>query len=235
MQQITVDGETVLIHRKPIRNMYLRLSSADGPLYVTAPRSVSDQTVASFIRARRGWIEAQRSARPPRPPCTCSSGERFFLWGEPLPLRVEEGPSPGVSLSQRREIRMVVPPGSTVSQRLALLDHWYRQELQSALPGAIARGRAATGLQAQQWNIRDMRTRWGSCTPKTGAIRINLQLVRRPVACLDYVVVHELTHLLIPGHGPQFRQAMDRFYPSWKEVRLLLNQFDAQPLPPEVV
>nr|WP_241426794.1 SprT family zinc-dependent metalloprotease [Dysosmobacter acutus] len=215
--------------------MYLRLPSAGGALYVTAPCSVSDQAVAAFVRARRDWIEKQRSARPPRPPCAGCSGERFFLWGEMLPLRVDEGPSPGVSLCQRREIRMTVPPGSTASQRLALLDQWYRRELQSALPDAIARGEEATGLQARQWIIRDMRTRWGSCTPKTGAIRVNLQLVRRPAACLDYVVVHELTHLLIGGHGPRFRQAMDRFYPSWQEVRRLLNQFDAQPLPPEVV
>ena len=129
--------------------------------------------------------------------------------------------------------------GSRAAQRAGILSETELQRLRTAaradLTERVTRLAARMGVDFAGITIRAQRTRWGSCTPKTGAIRINLQLVRRPVACLDYVVVHELTHLLIPGHGPQFRQAIDRFYPSWKEVRLLLNQFDAQPLPPEVV
>ena len=228
MEQISVDGQRVLVQRKAIRNLYLRILP-DGQLSVSAPRSVSDQAVADFIRSRRAWIEAHRPT--PQAPAAYCSGERFFLWGTAYPLQVIEGNKAGTILSNGK-IVMTVPIGSSFQVRQDLLNRWYRQALEAALPHAMARGEAATGLHASRVQIRDMRSRWGSCTPKTGAIRLNLHLAPRPPECLDYVIIHELTHLLVPGHGPAFRQAMDRFCPHWQEYRRLLFHFDARPLPP---
>ena len=173
---LTVDGETVLVQRKSIKNMYLRVDPS-GLLRVSAPRFVSDAAVKDFVRRREGWIEKVRS-------------------------RAEEKAQKPVrtfSAADRRAFR---------AKCAAALERW----------------QPLVGRRCSGFSVRDMKTRWGSCNTKTGHLNFNLKLLDMPPECLDYVVVHELCHLWVPGHSKLFWSHVERVYPNYKQIRKLLRQ-----------
>jgi predicted metal-dependent hydrolase len=121
-------------------------------------------------------------------------------------------------------ILLQAPPGTGREKRLAVLERWYRTEVANALPPLLALWQERMGVRVERIFVRRMKTRWGSCTPRTRTIRFNSELAKRPPSALEYIVVHELVHLLEPGHGPRFVALMDRFLPEWRAERRALHR-----------
>lgn len=227
-------GIDYVLERKQVKNINLRVRQ-DGTVYVSAPPWVSQESVDRFVSSRSDWIEQKQSMLQRRSdlvPKAWNNGEQVFVWGEPLTIRLETSASPRTTSCRQDDTSLVVViPTSwqdnsqeSVSHRQKLIATWLAQQLSEELPKLFAHYEALMGVHASQIRLRTMKTRWGSCNVKTGAITLNTQLTSYPQYCLESVVVHELCHLLEPSHNQRFYAFMDQFYPSWREARKLLKE-----------
>lgn len=196
-------GIDVEVERKAVRRVNLRVRP-DGSARMSVPAAVGRAQAQAFLDSHAEWLE--RAVR--RALARSAERQRAEAAGAPSPAYVWGAP---------RDL----PSGTD----LALI---YEEELERALPAAVGRMEAACGLRAASWQLRDMRTRWGSCTPATGRIRINVRLAAYPPTCLDYVVAHELTHLAEPSHGARFHALLARAYPDEGLARALLRLTPAE-------
>lgn len=227
---IDVGGLRVEIVRKAIRHLHLRVLAPAGLVRVSTPLWVDDDAVRRMVGAKRDWIRRQQARladRPPVVPAQMLSGEHHDFRGRRYCLQViETGGAPRVQLGAGLEL--YVRTGTGIEQRAAILREWYRRQLQAVLPDLIARWEAAIGVRVAAWGVKRMRTRWGSCNVVTRRIWLNLELARHPPEHLEYVVVHELLHLLEAGHGARFKALMDVHLPSWRTLRRDLRRFGSE-------
>lgn len=233
---VEVEGVSVEVLRKPIRRLYLRVYPPDGRVRLTAPLHAGDGVLRAFLLARIGWVrrrQAALAARPRAPRPEYVTGESVAFFGGRLALEVVEQAGRACILPRGKEaIVLRVRPGSGRDGREAVLRAWLRGELDRRIGALLARWQPVLGVRASSWGVRAMRTRWGTCHLRKRRITLNLELAARPPSCLEYVVVHELTHLLEPGHGLRFQALMDRFLPDWRRTRAELNR-PAQGAPAE--
>jgi len=220
---LTVDGLSVQVVRKPIRHLYLRVR--DGGVVVTAPANTSDQRVAATVRARRGWLDArlaqQTAARDAHDELAASG--RVLVWGRPTP--VEDGGRGRWHVEAVNEALVVTAPvGAPEATRTAAVDRWLRGELAAEVGRLVELWQARLGVRPGEVALRTMTSRWGSCQTRTGRLTFSTRLVHRDPALLEYVVVHELVHLLHADHGPAFQAEMDRHLPFWRTRRRDLNR-----------
>ena len=224
--QRTIDGLCVTIVRKSIKNMHLRVLSPNGEIQITAPNRLSVSQIDRFVREKRGWIEARQQQLAERPAATnpaFADGQTVYLWGGSYTLRLEEASRGRSTLRRGQEIVLSVHPEDDTSQRESLLNGFYREALSNQIAARLPLWEARTGLHPSAWQIKNMKTRWGTCNTATRKIWLNLQLAKQPPVCLDYVIAHELTHLRYPGHGQDFQAFLTRAMPNWPEVRKTLN------------
>lgn len=229
MKQITMDGINIELEKKRIKNMYLRVLPPDGRVHVTAPVRMKDEYINSFIRQKLDWIRKQQlrlqssqSFRSLR----FESGETIFYKGRKYVLLVKETAGrPGITVHDTW-IEMNVRESNTPEQRKKLLDRWYREALVGDIGPLMERWMSTIGVEASGYTIRDMKTRWGTCNVKTRKVCFNLQLAKKPSECLEYVVVHELVHLLERSHNRVFQGYMDKFLPKWRTIRKELNTME---------
>ena len=224
--QRTIDGLCVTIVRKSIKNMHLRVLSPNGEIQITAPNRLSVSQIDRFVREKRGWIEARQQQLAERPAATdpaFADGQPVYLWGESYTLRLAAAVRGRSALQRGQEIVLSVHPEDDTSQRESLLNGFYREALSNQIAARLPLWEARTGLHPSAWQIKNMKTRWGTCNTATRKIWLNLQLVKQPPDCLDYVIAHELTHLRYPGHGQDFQAFLTRAMPNWPEVRKALN------------
>jgi len=216
---------TIQVTRKAIKHAYLRVNG-NGEVRMSAPRRMSNRELEAFARSKLDWIQRlQQKARSRSQPVQhkYASGEPFSIWGRTVHLQVVETQGkPSVEL-HGAALRLVVRPGTGVAKREALIEDWYREELEAALPPLLARWEPILGVQAAKVSLRTMKTRWGSCSTKPRTIRLNTELARLDPECLEYVLVHELVHLLEPSHNARFKALMDRHLPGWRSTRKLLR------------
>lgn len=224
--QRTIDGLSVTIVRKSIKNMHLRVLSPDGEIQITAPNRLPLSQIDRFVREKRGWIEARQQQLAERPAATnpaFADGQTVYLWGGSYTLRLEEASRGRSTLRRGQEIVLSVHPEDDTSQRESLLNDFYREALSNQIAARLPLWEARTGLHPSAWQIKNMKTRWGTSNTATRKIWLNLQLAKQPPVCLDYVIAHELTHLRYPGHGQDFQAFLTRAMPNWPEVRKTLN------------
>ena len=224
--QRTIDGLCVTIIRKSIKNMHLRVLSPDGEIQITAPNRLPLSQIDRFVREKRAWIAARQQQLAARPAATnpaFADGQTVYLWGGSYTLRLEEASRGRSALRRGQEIVLSVHPEDDTSQRESLLNDFYREALSERIAARLPLWEARTGLHPSAWQIKNMKTRWGTCNTATKKIWLNLQLVKQPPVCLDYVIAHELTHLRYPGHGQDFKAFLTRAMPNWPEVRKALN------------
>jgi predicted metal-dependent hydrolase len=209
-----------------MKNMYIRVLPPDGRVRISAPRRTPDAVLRSFAAARLEWIHKHLhnlQARPRPAARQFVSGEIHQVWGRPCRLEVLPASGRGrVSLAGDSLI-IQAPADSGAEKRAGLLNDWYRAELRQAAPALLEKWQQVVGVRAAEWRSRNMRTRWGSCNPRRKRIWLNLQLAAKPPECLEYVIVHELVHLLEIRHNDRFHGFMDKFYPNWRNVRQRLN------------
>lgn len=218
-----VDDLAIVVTRKAIKNVYLRIDRSTGQLRLSAPLRMQDADIAGFVSDHRAWIDRRRrllAHEPTRAELCFVTGERHLLFGEPFTLHVIERPGRGlVRLHGDGRLELHVSPDSTPDGRAALLSRWYRAQLAGTVPRLIERWEPVMGVAVSEWRIRAMTTRWGTCNIRAHRIWLNLELAKYPIECLEYVVVHEMNHLLERGHTKQFHALMDQWLPDWRRTR----------------
>src|ERR1039458_10128164 len=226
-RQITISGLPVQIVRKNIKNLHLGVYPPHGRVRVAAPLRVSDKAVRLAVIGKLGWIKRHRARfvnEPRRYAREMVSGESHYFLGQRYRLRViqQDGGSK-VVLRNKSIIELYVRPKSSVAQRNQVLQNWYRQQLRELMPPLLAKWQAAMAVHLAECGIKKMKTRWGSCNPITKRIWLNLELAKKPAKCLEYIIVHELTHLIERRHNDHFGSLMDEHMPQWRLHRQELN------------
>ena len=225
---ITVSGIRVSIVRKAIKNLHLGVYPPHGRVRVAAPLAVSDAAVRLAVVGKLGWIKRQQArfaAQPRQSQREMVSGESHYFLGRRYRLRVVEVSGPGrVVLRHRSILELHVRRDLDATERERVLHHWYRVRLRELIPPLLTKWEAALGVHAAGGGIKKMKTKWGTCSLDAGRIWLNLELAKKPVQCLEYLVVHELAHLIEPHHNDRFASIMDTHLPAWRVCRAELNR-----------
>ena len=225
--QILVANIPVEVVKKNIKNLHLSVLPPDGKVRVSAPENLSDDAIAMFVRTKIGWIRKQQEKfqlQPRQSERQYVSGETLYVWGRQYFLRVEYSYKGNSLVLSGDNAILTVRKESTVKQRETFVNEWYRTLLKAEVEKYLPKWERITGLQCSSWQSKYMTTKWGTCNTTTGKIWLNLQLAKKPIECLEYVILHELIHLKVRNHGPEFVTEMNRYMQNWREIRNQLNE-----------
>lgn len=225
---MVVGGIAVEVVRKDIKNLHLGVYPPNGRVRVAVPLVVSDEAVRLAVIDKLGWIKRQRAQfeeQPRQSQREMVNGESHYFLGRRYRLRVHEQKGPArVAVRRIASLDLFVRPGTTTEQRELVLLRWHREQLKELIPPLLEKWQPKLGIEVADWGIKKMKTKWGSCNIDARRIWINLELAKKPVQCLEYIVVHELVHLLERHHNDRFREYMDQFMPQWRHYREMLSQ-----------
>jgi predicted metal-dependent hydrolase len=231
---VSIGGFQVSVVRKPIKNLHLGVYPPDGRVRVAAPMRISDAAVRVAVVGKLRWIKRQRASferQARESEHELVRGESHYYLGRRYRLALIETEGKSEVVLRGHKLQLHVRPGQTPEQREAVLRRWYRDRLREQVAPLIEHWQAALGVKLADWGIKRMKTKWGSCTEKARRIWLNLELAKKPPECIEYLVVHELVHLLVRHHDDRFFALMDRHLPRWRAVRKTLN---AAPLANEI-
>ena len=224
---IEIRGLKVEVVRKNIKNLHLGVYPPAGRVRVAAPMAVSDEAVRLAVIGKLAWIRRQREKFAKQPRQTVReavSGESHYVFGRRYRLTVVTTKDrPHVVLRTKTKMELHVASRSTLAERVDVLERWYRAELRAVLVPLVEQWSARVGVEAAFVGIKRMKTKWGSCNHQSSRIWLNSELAKKPLACLEYIIVHELVHLLEPSHGDKFVSLMDTHLPDWRQRRKTLN------------
>lgn len=225
--QVQLGDLAVDVIRKDIKNVHLSVHPPTGRVRIAAPARMGLDTIRVFAISKLHWIRQQQrkmQEQERETPREYLDRESHYVWGRRYLLAVTDSDEPpAVELSHSR-IVLRVRPGTDRSRREALMEQWYREQVKSAAPALVAKWERLMGVKVQRVFVQRMKTKWGSCNHRAGTIRLNTDLAKKPRACLEYIIVHELAHLLEPTHNERFLALMDRFMPRWQSHRETLNR-----------
>jgi len=226
--QITVRGLVVDVVRKNIKHLHLAVYPPAGRIRVAVPLRVNDEAVRLAVITRLAWINRHRrkfAGQERQSVREYISGESHYFQGRRYRLNVvyQDGPA-HVAIRNNGAIDLFVRQGSDTSQRERVLRAWYRRQLKALIPPLIAKWKSAIAVEVAEWGVKQMKTKWGVCNIRAHRIWLNLELAKRPIQCLEYVIVHELVHLLERLHSERFMELMDKFMPHWRLRREELNR-----------
>lgn len=225
---LQVGNIEALVIRKPIKNLHLSVLPPIGKVRVSAPLAMKDEAIRTLLVTRLRWIKRQQEkfvTQERQTPREYVSGESHYYWGKQYRLEVIYSEKPfGVNLRGKEKIVLSVQPNSNRDKREQVMLYWYRQELRNVANSLIDRWQKIIDVPVKEWGIKRMKTRWGSCNQKARRIWLNLELVKRPERCLEFIIVHEMTHLLERGHNGRFKAYLDKFMPQWRKFKEELNQ-----------
>ena len=224
--QIEISGIEIDVQKKNIKNLHLAVVPPDGRVRVSAPMHLSDESIAMFVRTKLSWIKKQQE-KFEKQPRQCEreyvSGETLYVFGQQYFLRVEYSYKGNSLVLEGNEAILTVRKESTSKQREAFVNEWYRSLLKDKIEIYLPKWEKITGLYCDSWQTKYMTTRWGTCNTNTRKIWLNLQLAKKPIECLEYVILHELVHLKVRNHSKDFVAMMDKYMPYWSETRKKLN------------
>ncbi|MBN2685786.1 MAG: M48 family metallopeptidase [Pontiellaceae bacterium] len=227
VSQIELGDIKVNVIRKKIKNVHLSVYPPTGAVRISAPERMELDTIRVFALSKLAWIKKQQQNQREQEretPREFIERESHYVWGKRYLLKLVEQPSlPSVCLEHNR-IVLTVRPGADAAKRREIVEAWYRDRLKEVLPDLIRKWEKIMGVTVEGYTVRKMKTIWGSCTPKTKRIRINTELAKKPPECLEYILVHEMVHLLEATHNRRFVALMDQFMPKWRFHRQQLNQ-----------
>lgn len=213
--------------RKPIKHVHLSVYPPHGRVRISAPENMALETIRLYAITKLVWIKRQQCKileQERETPREYLDRESHYVWGKRYLLKVV--PTPGASSIKLKHstLELHSRPGSSESRRAEILEAWYREQTKSAVSELLDKWQPIIGVRAGRLHVQRMRTKWGSCNPKTGLIRLNTDLAKKPPQCLEYILVHELTHLLEPSHNARFQGLLDGFMPQWRQVKSELNR-----------
>lgn len=227
VSQLQLGDLTVEVVLKDIKNVHLSVYPPTGRVKVTAPSRMRLDTIRAFVISKLDWIKRQQEklrGQARETPRDYLDRESHYLWGKRYLLKVVEAETaPAVTLTHS-QMHLQVRPGTDGERKQAIVEAWYRDQLRAALPPLAAKWGALMGVEVARFYVQRMRTRWGTCNPRRRSIRLNTELAKKPRECLEYILVHEMVHLLEPSHNARFVRLMDHFMPKWRHFRERLNQ-----------
>lgn len=227
MRQIQIQGIPVEVVRKDIKNLHLGVYPPDGRVRAAVPLRFDDEAIRLALVYRLDWIRRQQKSfrngeRQGRREMV--TGESHYFRGRRYRLDViERDARPTVRLRSNTTLELQVRPGTERHRRERMLHRWYRRNLRKEIPPLIQKWEPAIGVRVAQWGIRKMKTKWGSCNTDAGRIWLNLELAKKPPTCLEYILVHEMVHLLERRHTERFRRLMNQLMPDWRIRKDELN------------
>jgi len=219
----------VLIVRKPVKNLHLSILPPAGRVRVTSPEKMKDDAIRTLLATRLPWIKKQQSKFAGQERQTKRdyvSGESHYFLGKRYRLELLYKPeAPSVVLKGKNKIILQVRPKSSIAKRREVMTEWYREQLHPVVEELITKWQKKIGVKTGSWSIKQMKTRWGTCNHKTARVLINLELAKKPIACIEYVVVHELLHIIEKKHDERFVALMTKYLPKWRSTKEELNRF----------
>lgn len=225
---LSISGMEIHVVRKNIKNLHLAVLPPAGKVRVAVPHHVADERVRLAIISKLAWIRRQQadfSQQPRQTEREMINGESHYLWGRQYRLEViEQAGKHRIETKGKSKLRLFVQPGTSVDNRFLVLNEWYREQLKLKVTELVEHWSSIIKRKPKACGIRKMKTKWGSCNIEAKRIWLNLELVKKPPECLEYILVHELVHLLERHHNDRFRKHMDKFMPKWREHRNLLNK-----------
>ena len=225
--KIDLGGILVDVVKKDIKNVHLSVYPPTGKVRISAPLRMKLDTIRVFAISKLGGIRQQQrkvQEQEREPLREYLDRESHYVWGKRYLLKViEKDAAPEVEL-KHSQLVLQVRPATGEEKRQAILDEWYRTQLKAAVPPLIAKWEPLVRVKVERFFVQRMKTKWGSCSPASAGIRLNTDLARKPRECLEYIVVHEMVHLLEPTHNTRFTALMDLYMPIWRFHRELLNR-----------
>lgn len=228
MERLQVGHLSVEVVRKDIRNIHLSVYPPSGHVRVATPRAVTDETLRLFIISKFSWIRKQqrqfeRQERQSRRQML--DRESHYFQGKRYLLEIQEFQGPArINIADKKHLRLHVRPNTTTEQRQIILNEWYRKQLKEIIPPMIEKWEQIIGVRVADWGIKRMKTKWGACSIEAKRIWLNLELAKKPIHCLEYILVHEMVHLLERHHNEKFMVYMDQFMPRWRFYKEELNR-----------
>ena len=217
----------IAVTRKNIKHVHLSVHPPNGRVTLVAPAGTRLEVVRAYAVSRLGWIRDQQArlrAQARETPRRFVTRESHYVWGKRYLLSViEHEQKPSVTMDHRR-ITLTVRPGSDLSKRASVMHEWHKALLHETVPGLIRKCELKLGVKVSGYFLQRMKTKWGGCNPRARNIRLNTELVKKPKDLLEYVVVHEMLHLIEPTHSERFLTLMSEHYPAWREARAELNE-----------
>jgi predicted metal-dependent hydrolase len=217
----------VEVVKKDIKNIHLSVYPPAGRVRISAPLRMNLNTIRLFAISKLGWIKQQRRRlleQERETPREYLDRESHSVWGRRYLLKVTESDqAPQVEL-RHNQMHLRVRPGATDEKKHAIVEEWYRTQLRQATPPLIAKWERLMGVEVERFFVQRMKTKWGSCNPVSSSIRLNTDLAKKPRQCLEYIVVHEMAHLLEHTHNDRFTNLMEKFMPQWRVLRTELNR-----------
>ncbi|HJU16209.1 MAG TPA: SprT family zinc-dependent metalloprotease [Stellaceae bacterium] len=225
-RQLRLGDVEVDVVLKDIKNIHLSVHPPTGRVSISAPSRMSLDAIRLFAISKLGWIKQQQKKfrqQERETPREYLDRESHYVWGRRYLLTViESEEAPSVELKHSRMI-LRVRPGTGDDRKQAIVEAWYREQLRQAVPPLIAKWEPAMGVKVERVFVQKMKTRWGSCNPSSKSIRLNTDLAKKPLECLEYIIVHEMAHLLVRHHNDEFSTLLNNFLPNWKLARQVLN------------
>ncbi len=223
---IEISGIPVEVNRKNIKNLHLSVLPPDGKVRVSSPMHLSDESIAMFVRTKLSWIKKQQEIFHNQPRQTerqYVSGETMYVFGKQYFLRVEYSYKGNSLVLSGDNAILTVRKESTAQQRENYVNEWYRGLLKEKIAVYLPKWQKITGLYCDSWQTKYMTTRWGTCNTEAKKLWFNLQLAKKPLECLEYVILHELAHLKVKNHSKEFVAILDLYMPNWREIKRKLN------------
>ncbi|MFY7786632.1 MAG: M48 family metallopeptidase [Thermoflexibacteraceae bacterium] len=226
--EFIVGNLSIDLVRKNIKNMHLAVYPPTGRIRLAVPIHTPEETMRLFVISKIAWIRQQQrkfEAQARQSPREFRERESHYFQGRRYLLRIKEHDStPQVVVRSKTYIDMYVKPHITQEQRQVIHNEWYRAELKKIIPTMIEKWQSIIGVEVNEWHIKQMKTKWGTCNIEQKRIWLNLELAKKPLHCLEYIIVHELVHLLERHHTDYFKALMDRYMPQWKFYKDELNK-----------
>jgi hypothetical protein len=216
----------VEVMKKDIKNIHLSVHPPTGRVTISAPLRMSLETIRVFAISKLGWIKQQQKKLKGQERETAREyieRESHYVWGKRYLLEVIECDAASAVALEHSRMLLRVRPGTGEEKRRALVDDWYRAQLRKAATSLITRWEPIIGVEVGRLFVQKMKTKWGSCNAAAKNIRLNTELAKKPPECLEYILVHEMAHLIVRRHDDQFTGLMDRYLPSWRLIRQTLN------------
>ncbi|MBN2403734.1 MAG: M48 family metallopeptidase [Spirochaetes bacterium] len=228
MNEMFISNIKIDVIRKNIKNIHLGVYPPKGRVRIAAPLKVNDEAIRLFAVSKIGWIKRQQKkfeGQERISPREYKNRESHYFQGRRYLLNVIEADSrPKVILKNKTYINLYIKPKTPVQKRHEVMIKWYRSQLKTQIPGLIEKWEKLMNIKVNEWQVKQMKTKWGSCNIEKKRIWLNLELVKKPEHCLEYIIVHEMVHLFERHHNEKFLYYMDKFLPQWKQLKIELNK-----------
>ncbi len=227
MEQIQLGDIVVDVELKDIKNVHLSVYPPNGRVRIAAPLRMNLDTIRIYAISKLGWIKKQQAkfrTQEREAPRDYVTKEGHYLFGNRYLLKVIERDSPPEVKVRHKTIELYIRPATDLTKRQTIMDDWYRARLKEAVEPIIRKWEKSMNLSVNEFAVKKMRTKWGTCNREAKRIWLNLELAKKPVHCIEYIIVHEMAHLIERTHNDKFIAVMNHYLPEWRHLKNELNQ-----------